>query len=83
MGLGPIEYLTNWRVALAKDELSCGTKSIGEIAVSVGFHSSSAFSTAFTRAVGCSPNGLRKAIRSLADAMSNGKSSCRKEWWPT
>lgn len=55
MGLGPIEYLSNWRIALAKDELSGGTKTIGEIALSVGFHSSSAFSTAFTRAVGCSP----------------------------
>jgi AraC-like DNA-binding protein len=55
MGLGPIEYLANWRIALAKDELTCGTKIIGEIALSVGFHSSSAFSTAFTRAVGCSP----------------------------
>lgn len=61
MGLGPIEYLANWRIALAKDELSCGTKTIGEIALSVGFHSSSAFSTAFTRAVGCSPK--RFAIR--------------------
>lgn len=55
MGLGPIEYLANWRIALAKNELSDGTKTIGEIALSVGFHSSSAFSTAFTRAVGCSP----------------------------
>jgi AraC-like DNA-binding protein len=55
MGLGPMEYLANWRIALAKDELSCGTKTIGEIALAVGFHSSSAFSTAFTRAVGCSP----------------------------
>ncbi|MGJ5816545.1 AraC family transcriptional regulator [Paludibaculum fermentans] len=61
MGLSPIEYLANWRIALAKDELSCGTKTIGEIALSVGFHSSSAFSTAFTRAVGCSPK--RFAIR--------------------
>jgi AraC-type DNA-binding domain-containing proteins len=61
MGLGPIEYLANWRIALAKDELSCGTKTIGEIALLVGFHSSSAFSTAFTRAVGCSPK--RFAVR--------------------
>ncbi len=55
VGVGPIAYLTNWRIALAKDELSHGTKTIGEIAMSVGFHSSSAFSTAFTRMVGCSP----------------------------
>jgi AraC-like DNA-binding protein len=63
MGLSPIEYLANWRIALAKDELSCGTKTIGEIALSVGFHSSSAFSTAFTRAVGCSPK--RFAVRNV------------------
>jgi len=55
MGLGPMEYLANWRIALAKDELSFRTKAIGEIALSVGFQSSSAFSTAFTRAVSCSP----------------------------
>ncbi len=63
MGLGPIEYLANWRIALAKDELSYGTKTIGEIALAVGFHSSSAFSTAFTRAVGCSPK--RFAMRTV------------------
>lgn len=61
MGLGPIEYLANWRIALAKAELSCGTKSIGEIALSVGFQSSSAFSTAFTRAVGCSPKSFARS----------------------
>jgi AraC-like DNA-binding protein len=55
VGMGPIEYLQHWRMALAKDELRGGTKSIGEIALAIGFQSSSAFSTAFTRAVGCSP----------------------------
>jgi hypothetical protein len=40
---------------LAKDELSYGTKAIGEIAIALGFHASSAFSTAFTRLVGRSP----------------------------
>ncbi len=63
MGVAPIEYLTDWRIALAKDELSYGTKTIGEIAMSVGFHSSSAFSTAFARVVGCSPK--RFAIRRI------------------
>jgi AraC-like DNA-binding protein len=42
-------------MALAKDELSLGIRSVGEIAFAIGFQSSSAFSTAFTRAVGCSP----------------------------
>ena len=55
VGMGPIEYLQHWRMALAKDELRRGTKSIGQIALAIGFQSSSAFSTAFTRAVGCPP----------------------------
>jgi AraC-like DNA-binding protein len=55
VGTGPIEYLMHWRMALAKDELRRGTRSIGEIALAIGFQSSSAFSTAFTRATGSSP----------------------------
>jgi AraC-like DNA-binding protein len=64
VGIGPIEYLSDWRIALAKDELRLGTRSIGEIAFTIGFQSSSAFSTAFTRAVGCSPKQFGKVIRS-------------------
>lgn len=55
MGIGPIEYLMRWRIALAKDALRRGTPSIGEIAFAIGFQSSSAFNTAFRRTVGCSP----------------------------
>jgi AraC-like DNA-binding protein len=55
VGIGPIEYLRQWRIALAKDQLRTGASSIGEIALAIGFQSGSAFSTAFTRAVGCSP----------------------------
>ena len=55
VGTGPIEYLMHWRMALAKDELQRGQRSSGQIALAIGFKSSSAFSTAFTRAVGCAP----------------------------
>ncbi len=55
MGMGPIEYLQRWRMALAKDELRRGKRGVGEIALTVGFQSSSAFTTAFTRVVGCAP----------------------------
>ncbi len=55
VGVGPIEYLQQWRIALAKDELRRGTSSVGEIALAIRFLSGSAFSTAFTRTVGCSP----------------------------
>ncbi len=55
MGTTPIDYLADWRIALAKDELARGARTVGEIASRVGFQSTSAFSTAFTRAVGRSP----------------------------
>lgn len=63
VGTGPIEYLLHWRMALAKDELRLGTRSIGEIALAIGFQPSSAFSTAFTRAVGCSPKRFAVSTR--------------------
>ena len=55
VGIGPIDYLLRWRMTLAKDELRRGTRSIGQIALAIGFQSSSAFSTAFTKAMGYSP----------------------------
>ncbi len=58
IGIGPIEYLLRWRMALAKDELRRGKRSIGEIALAIGFQSSSAFSTAFTKAEGVSPRAF-------------------------
>ena len=63
MGMGPIEYLLQWRMALAKDELQRGKRSSGEVALAVGFKSSSAFSTAFTRAVGCAPKHFANRYR--------------------
>ncbi|HEY0255637.1 MAG TPA: AraC family transcriptional regulator [Kofleriaceae bacterium] len=56
VGVPPISYLQRWRMALAKDELRNGQRSVAEIALLIGFKSGGAFSTAFTRAVGCSPS---------------------------
>jgi AraC-like DNA-binding protein len=55
MGMAPIEYLTTWRLALAKDLLRKREPRVGEIARQVGYRSASAFSVAFTRVVGMSP----------------------------
>jgi AraC-like DNA-binding protein len=55
VGIAPIEYLLHWRMALAKEELRLGKKRVAEIAFTIGFQSSSAFTTAFKRVVGCSP----------------------------
>jgi AraC-like DNA-binding protein len=67
VGTAPLEYLLRWRMALAKDDLSRGTKSVSEIAFAIGFQSSSAFTTAFTRAVGCSPTRFARQGHSGAD----------------
>jgi AraC-like DNA-binding protein len=56
VGTGPISYLLRWRMALAKEALKSETARVEEIAFSTGYKSASAFSTAFTRAVGCSPS---------------------------
>jgi len=58
LGLSPMEYLLNWRMALAKDLLRSAHLSVAEVAEQVGYRSASAFSVAFTRYAGLSPNGF-------------------------
>ncbi|WP_199902563.1 AraC family transcriptional regulator [Azospirillum sp. B4] len=55
LGCGPIEYLARWRMALAKDALIQGAKTLDRIADEIGYESASAFSTAFRKRLGCSP----------------------------
>lgn len=55
LGCGPIEYLARWRMALAKDALLRGAKTLDRIADDIGYESASAFSTAFRKRLGCPP----------------------------
>jgi AraC-like DNA-binding protein len=55
VGEAPMEYLTRWRMFKAQDRLRNSNDSIAEIAVSLGYESESAFSTAFKRLMGRSP----------------------------
>lgn len=61
LGCGPIEYLARWRMALAKDALVRGAKTLDRIADEIGYESASAFSTAFRRRLGLSPGRFAKA----------------------
>jgi AraC-like DNA-binding protein len=55
VGTSPIEYLTRWRMLVAGDRLTNSSDPISVIALSLGYESESAFSTAFKRVMGCSP----------------------------
>jgi AraC-like DNA-binding protein len=55
VGLSPMDYLTRWRMLLAGDRLANSNAPISVIALSLGYESESAFSTAFKRVMGCSP----------------------------
>ena len=55
VGAAPMEYVTRWRMLLAGDRLLSGRESVSAIALSVGYQSESAFSTAFKRVLGCPP----------------------------
>jgi len=55
VGSSPMEYLTRWRMLLAADKLANSSDPISTVALSLGYESESAFSTAFKREMGCSP----------------------------
>jgi AraC family transcriptional regulator, alkane utilization regulator len=60
LGQPPMHYLARWRLQLAAQELSTGTKSITAIAAHVGYESEPAFNRAFKREFGMPPAGWRK-----------------------
>jgi AraC-like DNA-binding protein len=60
VGMSPIRYLTVWRLQTAKINLRETTKTIAQLAHSVGYDSEEAFSRAFKREFGISPARLRE-----------------------
>lgn len=59
VGEPPMTFLAGWRLALAADLLRASDATIGAIARQVGYGSSFALSTAFTRVRGISPRQYR------------------------
>ena len=55
VGTSAMEYLTRWRMLLAGDRLIQSDDPVSAIALSLGYESESAFSTAFKRVMGCPP----------------------------
>ena len=68
VGESPIVYLTRWRMLLAGDRLAHSGDPIAAIALSLGYESESAFSTAFKRVMGCSPRRYGRSRELVAVA---------------
>jgi len=60
MGKAPLQYLTEWRMTLARDLLRTGNLTLANIALEVGYSSPYAFATAFRRHHGISPGVWRR-----------------------
>lgn len=61
VGMPPMEYLLEWRIALAKDVLRRERTSLAEVAEKIGYQSASAFSVAFTKHAGIAPSAFARA----------------------
>lgn len=61
VGQSPIEYLTEWRMHVARHLLEESQLGLGEIAERVGYASEAAFSRAFRRTTGLPPGTWRRS----------------------
>ena len=62
VGVPPMKYLLQWRMALAKDMLRHDRHSLEQVAAAIGYQSASAFSTAFSRHVGIAPSAFARDV---------------------
>jgi AraC-like DNA-binding protein len=60
VGMPPMQYLLEWRMAIAKDVLCRERMPLAELAEKIGYRSASAFSTAFSRHTGSAPSAFAK-----------------------
>lgn len=61
VGMPPMQYLLEWRMALAKDMLRTEHPALADVAERIGYQSASAFSTAFTRLTGRTPSEFARS----------------------
>jgi AraC-like DNA-binding protein len=75
VGTPPMQYLTNWRMQVAANQLLSTTDSVMAVANRVGYDSEAAFSRAFKKVVGAPPSKWRRnrgpAVAAPAQAMQD------------
>jgi AraC-like DNA-binding protein len=80
LGQAPLQYLTDWRMTLARDHLRAGELTLASIAAIAGYSSPYAFAAAFRRHHGIPPGAWRQqqsteplALNSGVDSMAQAK----------
>jgi AraC-like DNA-binding protein len=68
VGMAPLEYLTRWRMTIARDALRREDANLATIAEAIGYESDTAFSLAFKRRFGSSPGRYRTRMQRLSTA---------------
>ena len=68
LGVPPMSYLTRWRLQLGAQLLTSTSRSVAEIAVTVGYDSEPAFNRAFKREFGYPPARFRMKSKAAAAA---------------
>jgi transcriptional regulator GlxA family with amidase domain len=66
LGVGPMRYVRDWRLFLARDALLGGARPIAEVAWEAGYGAEAAFNRAFSRAFGVPPAAWRDEARQAA-----------------
>ena len=64
LGLAPLAYVTDWRMALAREQLRAGDVGLAAVARSLGYASEFSFAAAFKRHHGVAPGRWRATARS-------------------
>lgn len=63
LGMAPLSYLNDWRMALARERLRDGEDRLAAIATSLGYASEFSFAAAFKRRHGIAPGRWRRDVR--------------------
>jgi AraC-like DNA-binding protein len=72
VGLPPMQYLTEWRLQLAAEQLATGSLKVAAVGAEVGYESEAAFSRAFKRRTGYAPAAWRRMRQGRAGTNGGG-----------
>jgi AraC-like DNA-binding protein len=79
VGVAPLTYLTDWRMALARERLRDSADGIAAIAQSLGYASEFSFAAAFKRHEGIAPGRWRNRARAIGQGHHSATSQASSE----